>query len=365
MKKKKIKNGTRAVESRVKRDRVSQSDIPRYSLEQTLKIPQVILDDFGGKSAPPYRIAEALALSPSSSYWRMLSGAAMAYGLTDGAYGSEQIGLTELGKRTVSPLEEGQDAAARVEAALRPRIAKDFFGKYNRAKFPREQIAKNVLLDIGVPKDRVEEIFKVLKENGEYVGIIRDTKTGPYVAIELDTRVLSETAVDEMGTSSDDEEEEVATVALPKDSVEKAPSIELPQRVFIAHGKNKEIVQQLKDLLTFGKYAPVVAEEHETTSVPVPQKVMDEMRSCAASVIHIESEEDLLDDKGRAHKKINENVLIEIGASLALYKEKVVLLVRKGVTLPTNLQGLYRCEYEGDRLDYEATMKLLKIFSDF
>ena len=38
----------------------------------------------------------------------------------------------------------------------------------------------------------------------------------------------------------------------------------------------------------------------------------------------------------------------------------MILLVDRGVTLPSNLQGLYRCDFEGDRLDDEATMKLLK-----
>ena len=43
----------------------------------------------------------------------------------------------------------------------------------------------------------------------------------------------------------------------------------------------------------------------------------------------------------------------------------VILLVERGVTLPSNLQGLYRCDFEGDRLEYESTMKLLKTFSQF
>ena len=58
-------------------------------------------------------------------------------------------------------------------------------------------------------------------------------------------------------------------------------------------------------------------------------------------------------------------MLIEIGASMALYGKKVILLVEKGVTLPSNLQGLYRCDYAGSSLDHEATMKLLKTFSQF
>jgi predicted nucleotide-binding protein len=50
---------------------------------------------------------------------------------------------------------------------------------------------------------------------------------------------------------------------------------------------------------------------------------------------------------------------------MALYDKNFILLVHKGVPLPSNLQGLYRCEYEGDKLDYEATMKLLKTFNEF
>jgi predicted nucleotide-binding protein len=135
--------------------------------------------------------------------------------------------------------------------------------------------------------------------------------------------------------------------------------------VFITHGKNTKIVEQLKDLLTFGKFEPVVAQEHETTSKPVPEKVMEDMRSCAAGIIHVATEDSLLDENGNEHHKINENVLIEIGAAMALYGRNFILLVQKGLHLPSNLQGLYRCEYEGETLDYDATMKLLKAFNDF
>ena len=50
---------------------------------------------------------------------------------------------------------------------------------------------------------------------------------------------------------------------------------------------------------------------------------------------------------------------------MALYGRKIVLLVEKEVSLPSNLQGLYRCDFEGDKLDYDVTMKLLKTFTQF
>lgn len=126
-----------------------------------------------------------------------------------------------------------------------------------------------------------------------------------------------------------------------------------------------EIVSQIKEVLTFGGFTPVIAMEQETIAKPVPDKVMDEMRSCAAAIIHVGNELRLMDAEGRETKMLNQNVLIEIGAAMALYGRKFILLVEKDVAMPSNLQGLYEVRYSGSKLDYEATMKLLKAFNDF
>ena len=136
-------------------------------------------------------------------------------------------------------------------------------------------------------------------------------------------------------------------------------------RVFITHGRNRKILDQVKELVAYGKFEAVVAMEHETAAKPVPKKVMDDMRMCKAAVIHVSAEEMLYDKEGNEIPQINENVLIEIGAAMALYGDKFVLLVEEGVSLPSNLQGLYECRYEGDELNMPATMKLLKAFSEF
>jgi len=54
-----------------------------------------------------------------------------------------------------------------------------------------------------------------------------------------------------------------------------------------------------------------------------------------------------------------------IGAAMALYNRRFILLVERGVTLPSNLQGLYKVYYEGDGLDYDSTTRLLEAFADF
>jgi predicted nucleotide-binding protein len=136
-------------------------------------------------------------------------------------------------------------------------------------------------------------------------------------------------------------------------------------KVFITHGQNKKVLEQIKEIVAYGRYEPVIAVERESLAKPVPDKVMDDMRQCAAAVIHVSSEGVYKDAKGVEHPRINDNVLIEIGAAMALYGRNFILVVEDGLHLPSNLQGLYECRYTGDELNTAATMKLLRAFKEF
>ena len=63
---------------------------------------------------------------------------------------------------------------------------------------------------------------------------------------------------------------------------------------------------------------------------------------------------------------VNQNVLIEIGEAMAnLSGRRFILLVKNGVKLPSNLHGHYEVRYEGETLDGDATLRLLKAFNAF
>lgn len=132
------------------------------------------------------------------------------------------------------------------------------------------------------------------------------------------------------------------------------------RRVFITHGKNTAFIEPIKELLGFGELIPVVSIQTESVAQPVPDKVMNDMRGCGAAIIHVDGEMKLLDAEAKEHNVINPNVLIEIGAAMALYGRRFILLVRDGVKLPSNLQGLYEVRYQGDALDGAVTIRLLK-----
>jgi predicted nucleotide-binding protein len=355
----------------VKRAYFKQADFPWFSLQESQRIAGALVDSFGGREGTPPDVALAIGSSPTSSQWRDLAGAAIAYGLTDGGPWASVIKLLPLGRKLAAPEEEGEDLAARREAIMKPRIAQEFFEKYRRAKFPGDVIAVNVLRALGIPADRTAKALEILKANGRYAGIIRDTPTGPFVNLDSPgipgpvTTVVPAAAVVDRSFAEDLQVEasHAQSASLP---VTSTPTLDpKSNRVFITHGKQRAVVNQIKELLAFGSFEPVVSVERESTAIPVPEKVFEDMRGCAAGVIHVGSEGKYLDRDGAEHTKINDNVLIEIGAAMALYGKKVILLVERGVTLPSNLQGLYRCEFEGDKLDYESTMKLLKTFSQF
>src|SRR5262249_50522870 len=134
---------------------------------------------------PRYRFNKPKRLHPRSSTilvvpssaWPLLTGASIAYGLTEGGVNASAIKLTPLGRKLVAPEEEGQDITARREAILRPRIIREFFERYRRAKFPSDLIAGNVLKTLGLPGDRIQSALEIIKANGRYAGIIRETPT--------------------------------------------------------------------------------------------------------------------------------------------------------------------------------------------
>lgn len=175
----------------------------------------------------------------------------------------------------------------------------------------------------------------------------------PVESVPEDTEDTSESTLSAASASS------VAPAGVASSSQAPAPDF----RVFISHGKTMEIVSQVETMLGLADIQIEIAVKEETAAIPVPDKVFNAMKKCQAAIIVVAVEEAYKDASGRF--TINENVLIEIGAAFVLYDRKVVLLWDRRLTVPSNLQGLYRCEFEGDELNWSAGMKLMKAIKNF
>lgn len=370
-----------------KRAYVKQSDVPMTSLEYALRMPQAILDHYAGKPVSPLQLAKAVEMDPKGSQIRVLSGAAIAFGLVDGGVQAASISVTPLARRILRPVAEGEDIQAKREAVLLPRVFGDFLRQYDGNAFPRQDIALNVLEDMGVPREKTAEVLERIDSSARSVGFIEEIKGKTYVTLQgtASTKLTAESDAPETTIpieTANAASENVLTarhmlaadtrVTVPPPAIEPRGAAlsaaiaddQRRRRVFITHGKNRDLVDPIRKLLEYGELEPVVSVERQSVSKPVPEKVMDDMRASGAAIIHVDADRTIIDKEGNEHVLLNPNVLIEIGAAMAFYGRRFILLVRDGVKLPSNLQGLYEVRYTGENLDAHATIKLLEAMKD-
>jgi hypothetical protein len=333
-----------------------QRPFPRNTLEDALRFAQTIQDQNNGKPMKRIFIADHLKIKPESTNFKYLISASFKYGLTQGNEKSEYINLTPLGESVVKA--KGTERVPFLqEACQKVPVFQSFYQRYRDAKLPTDEYAKKLLKDeFDVPPEHVDECHNLIVTNGRFSGIIREVAGASRAVFETTPIVSPEGEGEEEAEGEAKKKKEGLPAELATEETKKP-------RVFISHSKNKKIVDQIKQILDFGQFQHVVAEETETTAIPIPDKIFGLMRDCDCAIINVSADE----QEKRADETygINPNVLIEIGGAFLKYNKKVILLVDKKVQLPSNLQGLYRSEYEGDELTFNTAMKLQKALTDF
>ena len=97
--------------------------------------------------------------------------------------------------------------AAKREALLKPRIIGDFLRHYDGAALPTDAIAKNVLLDKGVPADRVDDVYSLIIDGANAVGFISEWSGKRFVDLAGSAKVADKpggnpTSAPSIGASS-------------------------------------------------------------------------------------------------------------------------------------------------------------------
>lgn len=234
---------------------------------------------------------------------------------------------------------------------LRSAVAHASNGKFDPRPFVEDVNRDRTLINEMPRSDYVLSFTYIKNERGSITG---EASEAGFVIERPDPQSAAK-----QSTSSDQE-----VVSSPTSAVKVAALVAKHRRVFITHGKNQAFIEPIKKLLGFGQMEPVVSVEKQSVSKPVPDKVMEDMRSCSAAIIHVDGELKLMDAEANEHTSINPNVLIEIGAAMALYDRRFVLLVKQGVKLPSNLQGLYEVRYTGDSLDGDTTIRIMEAINE-
>jgi predicted nucleotide-binding protein len=329
---------------------------PKYPLEQEIAVPTALQRN-GGNPIDGITMATALGVSPGSSRLREHTGAASAYGLTGGSY-KTLVTLSDTGKAIVSPTSPDERPRALVTAALTPTLFRRIFDYYKGKKFPERQFFINtVTREFGVDAAQAGACVDVFTANMAFVGLVRDTPGGDWLAGEAvpqdATTTLSSGEVQAAEAlaevAAEEIEPDVADVGAEDGVVAKRPA--RPNRIFIGHGRNHKPLDQLtKTLDTMGiPYA--VAEDEPNAGRPISRKVRDTMDSCGAAILIFSADREYRDKDGEPVWLSSENVSHELGAASIMYDDRIIIFKEESVELASNYSGIGYITFEKNKLD--------------
>lgn len=348
---------------------------PKRTINDILKVAYSIKQNNNMRPFNRIDLAGSLNYSPNSSSFRLLITYSAAYGFTSGSYSSDIISLTTLGVMVVSPKSESEKGDALKTALFKIPFFKKFFADFNQKMVPKREFLLNTLTRVyGIPPEECDDCFDITMKIATELGILVNIKGNDYIQLDkLSSNTIKEEDEEEQEKLELVNGEETEQLTSPKElsDVFKSEKSEKPNastfekpRVFISHSRNKKIVEQIETILKFGQFDYENAEERESIAIPISEKVFGLMKDCNCAIINLSVDEQEVSD---GEYKLNSNVLIEIGAAFLQYDRRVILLVdrRLSAQLPSNLNGLYRCEYQGDELSFETAMKLQEALTQF
>ena len=179
--------------------------------------------------------------------------------------------------------------------------------------------------------------------------------TAAFVEGELPTYTKPDAPEDEHQEGDDDQAQSGSTSQPP--SV-KAQS-QLGEGIFVAHGKNKKPLEQLKRILDQFKIPYKVAIEEPNLGRPIGSKIRETMEACNCAILIFTADEEFQDLEGNTIWRPSENIVYELGAAGFLYDKRIVILKEEGVQLASNFNELGYIPFSRDQLE-SRSMEVLK-----
>lgn len=152
-----------------------KSLFPAVPIEEAQQIARTIAQKNAGQPMRRLDVFEELSKSPDSGPSRLLVTASSGFGLTTGSYKAEMLALTDLGRR----LAVDDDKTAMIDAVLGVEVFRKFFESYKDSALPSDVAARSFLANAGIPTDRAEACWHLVRENGQQCGLIEQRTGGP------------------------------------------------------------------------------------------------------------------------------------------------------------------------------------------
>lgn len=350
---------------------IPNRNYPEYGLEHALEVARAIQDRASGMPVSRLTLSELVGRSPNASQFRKLLLASRAYGLTVGGVNADQFALAQLGSDATGA-DEVKRGPARQKAVLNISPYRTFLRAYQGKKVPSPAAFREFLISQGaVPAERAEDCIERLLADARFVGFIRRLPTGEYVDLDGDAYAPSDEAESpdpSLSGAENDSTESNGSATRGDASAEGGNGAALvapesqtkqPKKVFIAHGKNRTPLEQLKKVLDQFKVKYAVAVDEPHKGRPISAKVASLMRDECTSAIFIFTADERFVREGPDGSsdeiwRPSENVVFELGAASVLYDRRIVVFKEKDVAFPSDFADLGYIEFERDQLGAEV-----------
>lgn len=280
------------------------------------------------------------------------------YGLTEGSRTTQVISLTPLGSAIVAPT-VGIDVNQKLrEALLQPDIFRKVYSWMDRKPIPRTDVFKNTIMkppELGgfdIPQKNANSFVKVFMQNIADYGLADNFKGTTYLRLDKLSSTIQPVAEGKTEQPDIDEESPIEDETQPCTAEE--PHTQVPKQIFVAHGKNKKPLEQLKTILTQFKVPFQVAIDEPHKGRPIGVKVAQLMRNCTSGIFIFTADEKTTDTEDKEILRPSDNVIFELGAGIVLYGEKIVIFREDGVSFGSDFTAYGHITFEKDKLDAKA-----------
>jgi predicted nucleotide-binding protein len=241
---------------------------------------------------------------------------------------------------------------------------KAFFDTFKNKKMPGMGPFKEFLVrSAEVPPEKAGEAIEYITQDAATAGLVRAVKGGDWIDLAGTPAPPPEEGEEQSGDIEErdnlGDEEQPSEKPIP-DNKPTSPPLATHERgtslkVFIAHGKNRTPLDQLKKALDQFKVKYAVAVDEANKGRPISRKVAELMRTeCSSGIFIFTADErfvrELDDGSTEEVWRPSENVVYELGAASILYENRIVIFKEKDVTFPTDFSDLGFIEFEKDQL---------------
>ncbi len=305
-------------------------------------------------------LAELLDTTPTSTVMRELVASSRFYGLTDGGINADEFSLTELGEQATGGDEVAASKALKAAVMSVPPY-KAFFQAFAGKKMPGKTPLREFLVrDAKVAGEKADECSAYISKDATTAGLARTVKGSKYIDLEGIPEAPSGGGSDqddyvESPADAAEEPNDEAPSADELDTSSVPPRPQSLKKVFIAHGKDRTPLEQLKKALDQFKVKYAVAVDEPNRGRPISTKVAQLMRDECSSGIFIFTADEKFTKDGKDGDveevwRPSENVVFELGAASILYENRIVIFKEKRVSFPSDFSDLGYIEFETDQL---------------